>query len=77
MFLRLRTLFSTNEFLWHHMFNRIDVINEQLVTWRENIYFGSQIDQKAAMPGSIPDYAKNYYIDILKYIPNNLHSSFN
>ena len=44
-----------NNALWHFAFNRLTAVNDQLVTGREEIYFGWQFAAKAARP--LPDYA--------------------
>jgi len=67
---------QTNEFLWHHMFNRTPSINERLVEGREEIYFGSQLDHKAGRPGAIPKHARDFYIEILRRVPGALKGSF-
>lgn len=67
---------QTNTFLWHHMFNRIDGINERLVEGREEIYFGTQMDQKAGPPDAMPRHARNFYIEILRRVPGALEGSF-
>lgn len=65
-----------NDFLWHFAFNRVEDINEQLVTGREDIYFKYQFATKAATTDSIPAYAVSYYVDVLKSSPERLRSSF-
>ena len=52
-----------NNALWHFAFNRLAEVNDQLVTGREEIYFGWQFATKAARP--LPDYAVRHYIGIL------------
>ncbi len=49
-------------------------MNDQLVTGREDIYFGWQFATKAARP--LPDYAVRHYIDTLAADPDALHASF-
>lgn len=66
----------TNTFLWHHMFNRIDNINERLVEGREDIYFGSQMDHKAGPEGALPRHARDFYIEMIRRIPGALRGSF-
>lgn len=68
---------QTNEFLWHHMFNRAPNVNERLVEGREEIYFGSQMDHKAGLPGAMPKHARDFYIEILRRVPGALKGSFN
>ena len=52
-----------NNALWHFGFNRLAGVNDQLVTGREEVYFGWQFATKAARP--LPDYAVRHYIDTL------------
>jgi pimeloyl-ACP methyl ester carboxylesterase len=69
-------LFGTshaNDRLWHFAFNRLAEVNEQLVTGREEIYFGFQFATKAA--SKLPDDAVRYYIDALAD-PDALRGSF-
>jgi pimeloyl-ACP methyl ester carboxylesterase len=63
-----------NNALWHFAFNRLAEVNDQLVTGREEIYFGWQFATKAARP--LPDYAVRHYIDTLAADPAALHASF-
>jgi pimeloyl-ACP methyl ester carboxylesterase len=63
-----------NNALWHFAFNRLAEVNDQLVTGREEIYFGWQFATKAARP--LPGYAVRHYIDILATDPAALHASF-
>ena len=63
-----------NNALWHFTFNRLAEVNDQLVTGREEIYFGWQFATKAARP--LPDYAVRHYIDTLAASPEALHASF-
>jgi pimeloyl-ACP methyl ester carboxylesterase len=63
-----------NNALWHFAFNRLAEVNEQLVTGREDVYFGWQFATKAARP--LPDYAVRHYIDTLAADPAALHASF-
>ena len=63
-----------NNALWHFAFNRLTDVNDQLVTGREDVYFGWQFAAKAARP--LPDYAVRYYIDTLAADPEALHASF-
>lgn len=65
---------EANDRLWHFAFNRLDGINEQLVSGREHLYFGHQFATKAAK--ALPDYAVQHYIDILAADPEALRSSF-
>jgi pimeloyl-ACP methyl ester carboxylesterase len=63
-----------NNALWHFAFNRLAEVNDQLVTGREDVYFGWQFATKAARP--LPDYAVRHYIDTLAAGPEALHASF-
>ncbi len=62
-----------NNALWHFAFNRLAEVNDQLVTGREEIYFGWQFAAKAARP--LPEYAVRHYIGTLAD-PGALHASF-
>jgi pimeloyl-ACP methyl ester carboxylesterase len=63
-----------NERLWHLAFNQLPKINEQLVTGREDIFFGAEFDASAGT-NKLPDDAVRYYIDTLKD-PDHLRGSF-
>src|SRR6201991_3605545 len=63
-----------NARLWHLAFNQLPVINEQLVTGREDIFFGAEFDASAGTH-KLPDDAVTYYIDTLKD-PDHLRGSF-
>jgi pimeloyl-ACP methyl ester carboxylesterase len=63
-----------NNALWHFAFNRLAAVNDQLVTGREEIYFGWQFATKAARP--LPGYAVRHYIGTLAADPGALHASF-
>ena len=63
-----------NDALWHFAFNRLADVNDQLVTGREEIYFGWQFASKAAM--KLPDYAVRHYVDTLAASREALHASF-
>jgi pimeloyl-ACP methyl ester carboxylesterase len=63
-----------NNALWHFAFNRLAAVNDQLVTGREEVYFGWQFATKAARP--LPDYAVRHYVDTLAASPEALHGSF-
>jgi pimeloyl-ACP methyl ester carboxylesterase len=63
-----------NNALWHFAFNRLAAVNDQLVTGREEIYFGWQFATKAARP--LPGYAVRHYVDTLAADPEALHASF-
>ena len=71
------SLFSNahlNNALWRFAFNRLAAVNDQLVTGREDVYFGWQFATKAARP--LPEYAVRHYIDTLATDPAALHASF-
>jgi pimeloyl-ACP methyl ester carboxylesterase len=63
-----------NNALWHFAFNRLAAVNDQLVTGREDVYFGWQFATKAARP--LPDYAVRHYVGTLAADPGALHASF-
>src|SRR5215467_15254701 len=63
-----------NNALWHFAFNRLAEVNDQLVTGREEVYFGWQFAAKTARP--LPGYAVRHYIDTLAASPAALHASF-
>jgi pimeloyl-ACP methyl ester carboxylesterase len=63
-----------NNALWHFGFNRLAAVNDQLVTGREDVYFGWQFATKVARP--LPEYAVRYYIGTLAAGPDALHASF-
>ena len=63
-----------NDALWHFAFNRLADVNDQLVTGREEIYFGWQFASKAAK--KLPDYAVRHYVSTLAVGPQALHASF-
>jgi pimeloyl-ACP methyl ester carboxylesterase len=63
-----------NARLWHLAFNQLPKINEQLVTGREDIFFGAEFDASAGT-NKLPDDAVRYYIDTLKD-PDHLRGSF-
>jgi pimeloyl-ACP methyl ester carboxylesterase len=63
-----------NDALWHFAFNRLAEVNDQLVTGREEIYFGWQFASKAAK--ELPGYAVRHYVDTLAAGPEALHGSF-
>src|SRR5262252_4996456 len=63
-----------NERLWHLAFNQLPEVNEQLVTGREDIFFGAEFDASAGT-NKLPSDAVRYYIDILKD-PDHLRGSF-
>jgi pimeloyl-ACP methyl ester carboxylesterase len=61
-----------NDRLWHLPFNRIDGLNEQLVTGREDIFFGWEFDAAAK---KLPAEVIAYYVRMLSD-PGSLRSSF-
>jgi pimeloyl-ACP methyl ester carboxylesterase len=63
-----------NNALWHFAFNRLAAVNDQLVTGREEIYFGWQFATKAAK--KLPDHAVRHYVGTLAADPEALHASF-
>jgi pimeloyl-ACP methyl ester carboxylesterase len=63
-----------NDALWHFAFNRLAAVNDQLVTGREEIYFGWQFATKAAK--KLPDHAVRHYVGTLAAGPEALHASF-
>jgi len=65
-----------SDFLWHFNFNRALGINEQLVSGREELYFGHQFATKAGAPEAVPRYAIDFYIEQLKRDPQALRASF-
>src|SRR6201990_605405 len=64
-----------NARLWHLTFNQLPDINEQLVTGREDIFFGAEFDASAGTNKLPPEVVK-YYIDILAASPGALRGSF-
>jgi pimeloyl-ACP methyl ester carboxylesterase len=63
-----------NAMLWHLAFNQLPKVNEQLVTGREDIFFGAEFDASAGT-NKLPAEVVQYYIDILKD-PDHLRGSF-
>jgi pimeloyl-ACP methyl ester carboxylesterase len=61
-----------NDRLWHLGFNRIDKLNEQLVTGREDIFYRWEFDAAAKR---LPDDVINYYVRMLSN-PDSLRGSF-
>jgi len=64
-----------NAMLWHLAFNQLPKINEQLVTGREEIFFGAEFDASAGTH-KLPADAVRYYIDTLAADPDHLRGSF-
>ena len=65
---------SLNNKLWHIAVNRLDEVNEQLVSGREDIYFGYEFDIQAGEK-KLPDDLVGYYVGLLSN-PDSLHGSF-
>jgi pimeloyl-ACP methyl ester carboxylesterase len=66
---------ALNERLFHLMFNHLPTMNEQLVTGREEIFFGFIFDVEAGTI-KLPGYAVRVYIDNLASVPGALLGSF-
>jgi pimeloyl-ACP methyl ester carboxylesterase len=64
-----------NERLWHLAFNQLPRVNEQLVTGREDIFFGAEFDASAGT-SKLPSETIRYYIDTLAADPESLRGSF-
>jgi pimeloyl-ACP methyl ester carboxylesterase len=60
--------------LWHLAFNRLSMVNEDLVRGREDIFFGAEYAAWAGTP--LPDEVVKYYIDRLASDPESLRGSF-
>ena len=60
--------------LWHLAFNRLSMVNEDLVRGREDIFFGAEYAAWAGTP--LPDDAVKYYVDRLASDPEALRGSF-
>jgi pimeloyl-ACP methyl ester carboxylesterase len=60
--------------LWHIAFNQQDKVNEQLVSGREDIFFGAEFAASAGK-NKLPGYAVSYYVEGLSD-PEALHGSF-
>jgi pimeloyl-ACP methyl ester carboxylesterase len=63
-----------NNGLWHIAVNRLDEVNEQLVTGREDIYFGYEFDIQAGK-NKLPADLIGYYVGLLSN-PESLHGTF-
>ena len=63
-----------NDRLWHIAFNQLEKVNEQLVTRREEIFFGAEFSASAGTK-KLPDDAVRYYVDRLSS-PEALHGTF-
>jgi pimeloyl-ACP methyl ester carboxylesterase len=64
-----------NERLWHLAFNQLPKVNEQLVTGREEIFFGAEFDASAGK-NKLSEDAVRYYIDTLASDSDSLRGSF-
>jgi pimeloyl-ACP methyl ester carboxylesterase len=64
-----------NARLWHLAFNQLDTVNEQLVTGREDIFFGAEFNASAGT-NKLPDDVVRYYTDTLASSPDHLRGSF-
>jgi pimeloyl-ACP methyl ester carboxylesterase len=64
-----------NERLWHLAFNQLPKVNEQLVTGREDIFFGAEFDASAGT-NKLPGDVVRYYIATLASDPDHLRGSF-
>src|ERR687895_691065 len=63
-----------NERFYHLAFNRLAMVNEDLVRGREHIFFGAEYAAWAGTP--LPDEVVKYYIDRLASDPEALRGSF-
>src|ERR671915_1019234 len=63
-----------NERFYHLAFNRLAMVNEDLVRGREDIFFGAEYAAWAGTP--LPDEIVRYYIDRLASNPEALRGSF-
>ena len=63
-----------NNGLWHIAVNRLDEVNEQLVSGREDIYFGYEFAIQAGK-NKLPDEVIDYYVGLLSN-PESLHGTF-
>jgi pimeloyl-ACP methyl ester carboxylesterase len=63
-----------NDGLWHIAVNRLDEVNEQLVTGREDIYFGYEFAVQAGK-NKLPAELIGYYVGLLTN-PESLHGTF-
>ena len=64
-----------NARLWHLAFNQLETVNEQLVTGREDIFFGAEFDASAGT-SKLPAGAVRYYVDTIASEPDYLRGSF-
>jgi pimeloyl-ACP methyl ester carboxylesterase len=67
---------TLNARLWHLMFNQLPgEVNEALVTGREDVFFGAELEASAGtkkLPGEVVE----YYVDTLAADPEALRGSF-
>lgn len=63
-----------NERFWHLMFNQLPLVNEQLVTGREEIFFGAEFAGSAGSK-KLPAEVVDYYIERVSN-PDSLRGSF-
>lgn len=64
-----------NNRLWHIPFNRVDKVPEQLVTGREDIFFGYEFAIQSGNGKKLPEDVIDYYVRIFSN-PQALHASF-
>jgi pimeloyl-ACP methyl ester carboxylesterase len=62
-----------NDRLWHIAFNRVDRLPEQLVSGREDIFFGYEF---AVQGGKLGPEVVDYYVNVLRSDPATLRASF-
>ena len=60
-----------NDKLWHLSFNRVETLPEQLITGREDVFFGYEFEVQG---GNLPAEVTDYYIDLLRN-PESLRGS--
>jgi pimeloyl-ACP methyl ester carboxylesterase len=60
-----------NNKLWHLSFNRVETLAEQLVTGREDLFFGYEFEVQG---GNVPEEAVAYYVGLLSN-PESLHGA--
>ena len=61
-----------NDKLWHLSFNRVEILAEQLVTGREDLFFGYEFEIQG---GNVSAEAVAYYVGLLSN-PESLHGAF-
>jgi pimeloyl-ACP methyl ester carboxylesterase len=62
---------QVNDKLWHIPFNRVDTLPEQLISGREDVYFGYEF---AIQGGTLPDDLVDYYVGLVSN-PDSLRGS--